>query len=110
MNDIELLSLAAKSIGGMYIADSLITFDNVINKPWNPLNDSGDSLELAIQLKLQINTDDDDRWGVHRSISIIRPCGGYNTALSIVAHNENPITATRKAIVMAAAKIGSNRI
>ena len=60
---------------------------------WNPLTDDGDALRLAVKLKMRITVD----------------CG-FSTAKVLVeinsAFDSDPLAATRRAIVRAAAAIG----
>ena len=96
MTDLELLELAAKAAGievatahrhGLFLASA---------KWWNPLDDDGDALRLAVKLQMIVNIDRsesqagnghiDDEYELHR--------------------NSDPYAATRRAIVRAAAAIG----
>ena len=99
MNDRELLELAAKA------ADMDIGFDrpratgNVpldwdTGEPWNPLTDDGDALRLAVKLRLS-HLWQHDWLMVYRGDDSVR-----ERDLS------DPLAATRRAIVRAAAEIG----
>jgi len=86
MSDRELLELAAKAAG--------VAIDPIdaVHEPdgwtcWNPLNDDGDALRLAVKLNLLVLHD------VH-----IAPVN--------IWEGEDPHAATRRAIVRAAAEIG----
>ena len=85
MNDKDLLELAAKAAGELtpswYGNDAY--FDGVLSR-WNPLDDDGDALQLAVKIK----------W-VPSRVEVV--------GLSM---NEDPYAATRRAIVRAAAEIG----
>jgi hypothetical protein len=95
MSDLELLELAAKVAG----YEVLITGNNVwINgdyhsskntRPWNPLADDGDALRLVIKLK---------QLGLWSSAPLKQPIAGWEI---------DPYSATRRAIVEAAAQFGS---
>lgn len=64
---------------------------------WNPLNDDGDALRLAVKLHLDVNTGEGNSsasWYPHRNCDISEP------------HDGDPGAATRRAIVRAAAAIG----
>lgn len=110
MNDRELLELAAKAAG-----IKLKSWDVCIGKGinvteygsfglaaaeaewWNPLTDDGDALRLAVKLHIGImaRSDFTMTWQYCKN----------NTDVT-VAHKDNPESATRRAIVRAAAEIG----
>lgn len=98
MTDRELLELAAKAAGIAYtIKDGLFVAHGNKNEPpipWNPLDDDGDALRLAVKLFLHVLVDD-----------------GFSEAMCdwksvIEAHDGNPYAATRRALVKAAANVG----
>lgn len=60
---------------------------------WNPLTDDGDALRLAVKLQLEIYID-------HRGVAVRTHCGLK------VLESECHAEATRRAITIAAAKIG----
>ena len=102
MNDRELLELAAKAASinfytpeggdtpwcgrGFYLRGCVV---------WNPLEDDGDALRLAVQLFRNIHF-----WYFENSVSV-----GNELR---VACGDDPCAATRRAIVRAAAEIGRN--
>jgi len=102
MNDRELLELAAKAAGvdfytpeggdtpwcgrGFYLRGCAV---------WNPLEDDGDALRLAVFLFRDIHF-----WYFENSVSV-----GNELR---VACGDDPCAATRRAIVRAAAEIGRN--
>jgi len=93
MTDRELLELAAKAAGvKAYWSDNLedwqkdLTDPYVNKKKWNPLTDDGDAFRLAVALRLM------DEVPV------------MNSQYASV----NPLAATRRAIVRAAAEVGRN--
>ena len=96
MNDRELLELAAKASGELtpswYGNDAY--FDGVLSR-WNPLEDDGDALRLAVGLSLQI-----------RQVHFAAHAGFPDTFWKTELHKDNPYAATRRAIVRAAAEIG----
>lgn len=110
MTDRELLELAAKAAkikkddspynGGGFgndgfdcTGDMMLDWHN--NKRWNPLTDDGDALRLAVKLLFEID--------MGRGCIAIR----HSTGIKILeAFNHDPLTATRRAIVRAAAEIG----
>jgi hypothetical protein len=83
MTDRELLEAAAKAAGIDLLRGPYIT--------WNPLTDDGDALRLAVRLNLT----------VHKGFA-------YTPTGKLFDHRDyaNPIAATRRAIVRAAAEIG----
>lgn len=99
--DRELLELAAKATGllveyrGFGAGEAVLSrlvYDNKHNgitayKPWNPLEDDGDAFRLAVNLDL---------------------IGSFRLSHFIWAESENinKLSATRRAIVRAAAEIG----
>jgi len=104
--DRELLELAAKAAGieGTWFAGYLATHPGHFgvnispagHDVWDPLNDDGEALRLAVKLQLSIRIDsigtaarqnDGDEW-------------------QGVMSNPDPAVATRRAIVRAAAEIG----
>ena len=109
MTDRELLGLAAKAAGYNIAgeADSMIVQHNygcdafIIRNDkgggslWNPLTDDGDALRLAVKLQLSPEYDCDE---------IYVSAGPDFTATE---NNADPYAATRRAIVRAAAEIGS---
>ena len=95
MTDRELLESAAKAAGMGPL--SWIEPDGtkiVTNLSWNPLEDDGDALRLAVKLGLWIHI------------------GKYHVAIEGTRIEEpcrpDALTATRRAIVRAAAEIGLN--
>jgi len=89
MTDKKLLEAAARAAGMTDAAwnNGLSGMVTVFNQePWNPLTDDGDALRLACKLRLRVNTD---------------------ICFAEVPH-EKQCAATRRAIVRAAAAIGSS--
>jgi hypothetical protein len=86
--DDELLALAAKA-GGINTS-----------KPWNPLTNSGDAFDLSVALNMHVgsNTESD----IGGASWAEAPAGFYRFEL----HDGDPATATRRAIVRVAARIG----
>ena len=105
MNDKELLELAAKAIGLKLKYNYLGGRD--ANQPWDPLEDDGDALRLAVKLKLDIEFHEgDDRTppGVTANTYKFELHG----AAENIALNPDLLCATRRAITRAAAEIGKN--
>lgn len=109
--DHELIELAAKAAG--------ITLDprlacglwaKELSRPWNPLEDDGDAMRLAVALRMELST--------YNSLDQLRAEAAW--AECAVGHdrdriycsawfcenNNDPFAATRRAIVKAAAEIG----
>jgi len=114
MNDNGLLELAAKAAGarpdegqgeiGLYFGDDGVTFEVFEAgawRYWNPLDDDGDALRLAVKLKLDINS-----YASTNEVSAVqhRQRGNYERCFERV--EDDPYAATRRAIVRAAAEIG----
>ena len=103
--DRELLELAAKAAGiphtynafwcGFYVKNPDGSW--ALNHHWNPLTDDGDALRLAVKAGIDLTQFDDfARADCMEYVSVDEP---YAT---------DPIAATRRAIVRAAAEIGRN--
>jgi hypothetical protein len=93
MTDRELLELAAKASWGAMA-------DQMIASGWDPLTDDGDALRLAVKLNMHVNVDGEEEYGKVTEVYV-----DPRTELS-EPHSTNPYAATRRAIVMAAAKVG----
>lgn len=90
MTDRELLELAAKAAG-----IEGLSFDRTRRDwPWNPLDDDGDALRLAVKLFLHIHIHD----------GCTEAQGDYSPLTE--EHYDDPSAATRRAIVRTAAEIG----
>lgn len=108
-SDIELLKLAAKAAGldvhqgsgweSEYLFLSLPRPSSplVANVRWNPLDDDGDALRLAVKLAAKIS---------HTTDSVLVSIDGI--VRSVRSYYGDPYAATRRAIVRAAAEIGRN--
>lgn len=93
MSDREYLELAAKAAG--YWAAEFNCPANLPRPDWNPLTDDGDALRLAVKLSLHISVFVD-------AIGVGTPGAGYDE----LKYEGDPLAATRRAIVRAAAEIG----
>lgn len=109
MTDKELLELAAKAAGIENLQwESDGTIQNRINRPtvpysvhgmisaidWNPLTDDGDAFRLAVKVGIQMHIEGSG-------------CDESVWANEIMIWTDgNPLSATRRAIVRAAAEIG----
>lgn len=92
----ELLIWAAKAAGieGEFKDHGgvLWLFRDGFGSPWNPLIDDGDALRLAVKLHLL--------YGINTDI--------LNHYLALELPSDDPLDASRRAIVRAAAEIGRN--
>lgn len=117
MDNRELLELAAKAAGHKVLGyvegyDDFYWYGpswglqvEGVNGVWNPLEDDGDALRLAVKLKLEIDLDGMAHWGPVVTITAAhwrkqKLSGLFETC------NGDPYAATRRAIVSAAAEIG----
>ena len=89
MSDRELLELAAKA-AGLQRCENYYTDAAGNHVDWNPLADDGDALRLAVKLELNVLP------GVAQD----------GEGRIIVDKTVDPLAATRRAIVRAAAEIG----
>ena len=102
MTDRELLEKAAKAAG--YSVNLLsddpndwYRWDTPHKMVWNPLTDDGDALRLAVKLKIDVQHYEDHVVGWFD--------GGY-IGTGKIPYEDDPYSATRRAIVRAAAAIG----
>lgn len=113
MSDREMLEMAAKAAGiavkgpvEKYIVQFderhkggfIVGNDRGGDSTWNPLGDDGDALRLAVRLKLNVSMDSD--------FSLTWASNQARGVHEVVKHAGDPIAATRRAIVRAAAEIG----
>lgn len=69
---------------------------------WNPLNDDGDALRLAVKLNIGIRSHGSgDRQQPNTSVALC-DLGDYDAGRVTVRHGDDPFSATRRAIVRAA--------
>lgn len=97
MEDRELLEMAAKAAGikhpgGEHCVNGPAVWDCEALRWWRPLTDDGDALRLAVKLKLIVEVG--SCW-----LSKYGPVFGEDVL-------PDPLSATRRAIVRAAAEIG----
>jgi hypothetical protein len=100
MTDRELLELAAKAAGipdGYWNCEH---HDHGHGEYWNPLEEDGDALRLAVKLHMNVETT-----GLYA-----HACGFYKSSFECFCIQEptgsDPYAALRRAIVRAAAEIG----
>ena len=86
MTDRELLELAAKA-AGLSHPDGWDWIRNPLGYSWNPLEDDGDALRLAVRVGIDVSKAQIEFWD---------------------KHSTDPLAATRRAITRAAAEIGRN--
>lgn len=99
MTDKELLEMAAKAAGMGYAP-----FSPKNGYDWNPLNDDGDALRLAVKLRLNLNFEEFD--GVEYACVVpSKSHQGYDEPMG-----DDRAADTRRAIVRAAAEIGRKSI
>jgi hypothetical protein len=98
MTDRELLEMAAKAAG----IDLPKIWDHTEPHHWNPLRDDGAALRLAVKLKIDLRFPQDNDMYVDAG-----DCDAYTQYL-IDAGNDRA-TATRRAIVRAAAEFGKDK-
>ena len=111
MSDRELLELAAKAAGidahwgdgwqshMMFRALPRPNSPLVANVEWNPITDDGDALRLAVKLAIDFKIRNGITWWDHQKSDGVVSWGHE-------PHNNDPLAATRRAIVRAAAEIG----
>jgi hypothetical protein len=106
VSDIELLEMAAKARGRdfhVFHETTHIRFGGGSWLPWNPLNNDGDALRLAVDLHLNIehvrDVRDESQSGV-----FVAPANGCNIGW-FEPVGKDDAAATRRAIVRAAAAI-----
>ena len=111
MTDRELLELAAKAAG----CDGLGQWDDKWNcltdhEGWtfDPLNDDGDALRLAVKLGLDVCIDSRQENEPYTHVIGFSDDNTSRTVDAIENHGD-PYAATRRAIVRAAAEIGKVR-
>jgi len=105
MSDIDLLKAAAKAAGitvresaGVLFTDVAKPSGVVTGREWNPRTNSGDALELAVKLRLDLTWTRDDR---------DRACAAMpNRAMRGQNAGSDAAGAMRFAIVSAAAALG----
>jgi hypothetical protein len=117
MTDPELLLLAAKAAGakpydwntsrnGLFISNGvpMLLANGDPDGDWNPLADDGQALRLAVQLWLSVIQQ--HTFKGPEPVSAASGFGADDFRLTSTPYNGNPLAATRRAIVLAAAEIG----
>lgn len=115
MTDKELLELAAQAIGiellsVEWMAEGEFTYYyykiHGNTQGWNPLNSDGDALRLAVKLNMTVNMAGICHWGAATDVTTPWHAKQKLTGVHPENHGNDPYTATRRAIVRAAAEIG----
>lgn len=106
MTDRELLELAAKAAG----IEDLGAYGHMRRRDWNPLTDDGDALRLAVRLHISIEympIGTDDKRIVFAKKRMRSDLLRQKNPTHAAEHwQPDPLAATRRAIVRAAAEIG----
>ena len=110
MSDRELIELAAKAAGYVFKwenpfgdvgEDEPIIYDDVgFGQYWDPLVDDGDALRLAVKLRLWIGVDAHATYVANDDFEVASTSDSES-------HGDDAHAATRRAIVRAAAQLGS---
>lgn len=107
MNDRSLLELAAKAAGytvhGSVDRFFYVNFGEGVRGPWDPINDDGEAMRLAVDLGIEIHP---DNTCAETSTAFMIGNFGYNTFEEWAKYGGDKHSATRLAIVRAAAEIG----
>lgn len=114
MTDREMLEMAAKAAG--YKATAIDGGDFLVSEheedgyeafwiKWNPLQDDGDALRLAVRLGIDLEWRADGRVAAYRHAN----ANGY-CFTAFESSRENRAENTRRAIVHAAAEVGKRMI
>lgn len=108
MNDRELLELAARAAGIDPVLAEPINFSTGVEYYWNPRDDDGDALRLAVKLNIGIRSHGPDHWQQPSTSVALYDVGEHGGGRVTVEHGADPEFATRRAIVRAAAEIGKS--
>ena len=117
----EMLELAALAVGYRHVDYSSCDYDGALGivlldenggqgKNWNPADDDGDSRRLAVRLNIvnssghQKFTHDEDMW----SAWAMKDNGDLYFAVDYSKSNDDPLAATRMAVLRCAAEIGKS--
>ena len=104
MTDRELLELAAKAAGieGVISVDHKFLWTKNATERWNPLQDDGDALRLAVKLNLVVHPQEKCCYVYLSPESLL----GFSGVSALEMNKGDPYAVTRRAIVHAAAEIG----
>ena len=103
MEDRELLELAAKAAGikADFVGGPEGMWSEELDDYWNPLEDDGDALRLAVKLNLLVDVQ-------IACIDVLYTAQDGVMRIQEGTDEPNPYAATRRAIVRAAAEIGKS--
>lgn len=114
LDDRELLEMAAKVAGvkglfrshmtGRWLTDEDVGHEYPERREWNPLDDDGDALRLAVTLMIGLGPRRKTVTAIQWAHVDSPPC-----AMEFYEEHPDPCAATRRAIVRAAAEIGRTR-
>ncbi len=99
MSDAEMLDLAAKAMGLKYMNGALWDGRDVVEYSWNPLEDDGHALRLAVKLEVMLDYIEKGYMAGH-VVAVSSGASAYEPL------DSDSYAATRRAIVRAAAEIG----
>jgi hypothetical protein len=87
------------------VVDALFVYDKgeLLSTGWNPLEDDGHALRLAIKLDISVDADLMDK-------CTYVTFGFFKERQLIEDHGDDPYAATRRAIVHAAARLGASKL
>lgn len=105
MNDRTLLELAARAAGIDPVLAEPINFSTGVEYYWNPRDDDGDALRLAVRLRMEI---DHNHPADERAWVSVRTQGERTCAVEEFDDESLRAAATRMAITRAAAEIGKS--
>ncbi|EPS2477454.1 MULTISPECIES: hypothetical protein [Pseudomonas] len=105
MNDRTLLELAARAAGIDPVLAEPINFSTGVEYYWNPRDDDGDALRLAVKLRMEI---DHNHPADERAWVSVRTQGERTCAVEEFDDESLRAAATRMAITRAAAEIGKS--
>lgn len=116
MNDRELLEAAAKAVGLVLMYEGSQTTEPLFWRegsaefpaPWNPLDDDGDALRLAVKLDMQISLMACAIDGPYTAVYCSNG-DGQHVSDTVEEHDGDPYAATRRAIVKAAAAMTAGK-
>lgn len=106
MNDRELLELAARALGGSEAVWTDIDGNRYTGnpeRPWNPINDDGDALRLAVKLHMTVDT---FVGGCEVGYDDMKGGQGYLRQDDGPSGDMDDFEVVRRAIVRAAAEMG----
>lgn len=104
MNDRELLELAAKAANMDIFWCDCISYNCKTGEEWNPLTDDGNALRLAVKLGFSISINRGEEKVVIETGSDDE--NHFHIEKYQLENEESHVSATRRAIVRAAAEIG----